>query len=290
MLDHLCWKKKANCNTIVTVKKNLMIIHSKLPLLSSRLQRMSLLALFYKMPTVWQNVKRFVVLVVRPSNQGMPIPCPLLFVRTVNFSLPGMIYTHGSHLALRKEFWFYCRHAAKHNPCSMTTKGEDAFSLNRFDNYKKALEKFQTHEKSALHREAVNWWSGTHAKAHHPFKHYWVLELLARRSGLIKQLEAMKFLLQQGIPLRGHTDDEGNLNQLLVSWSNDNKIIQDWLKERQYQSHDIVNELIILMGQNVLRKLLEQMKLSSPIGIFLNSGWSQQCVRKRAVQPLPQIC
>jgi hypothetical protein len=38
----------------------------------------------------------------------------------------------------------------------MTTKGEDAFSLNRFDNYKKALEKFQTHEKSALHREAVN--------------------------------------------------------------------------------------------------------------------------------------
>jgi hypothetical protein len=74
----------------------------------------------------------------------------------------------------------------------------------------------------------------------------------------------MKFLLQQGIPLRGHTDDEGNLNQLLVSWSNDNKIIQDWLKERQYQSHDIVNELIILMGQNVLRKLLEQMKLSSP--------------------------
>ena len=166
----------------------------------------------------------------------------------------------------RKVFCFYCRHAAKHNQCSMSTKGEDAFSLNGFDNYKKALEKFQTHEKSALHREAVMKWHSRQSTSSIQtlLSTRIAKDQLARRSGLIKQLEAMKFLLRQGIPLRGHTDDEGNLNQLLVSWSNGNKTIQDWLKERQYQSHDIINELIILMGQNVLRKLLEQMKLSSP--------------------------
>ena len=168
-------------------------------------------------------------------------------------------------ISKRKVLCFYCRYAAKHNQCSLSTKGEDAFSVHGFDNYKKALEKFQTHEKSASHREAVMKWNLRRTPSVGALLCSRIAkDQLSQRSGLVKQLEAMKFLLRQGISLRGHTEDEGNLNQLLVSWSKDDKSIQDWLNEKQYQSHDVVNELITLMGQSVLRKLLGRVKSSSP--------------------------
>ena len=75
------------------------------------------------------------------------------------------------------------------------------------------------------------------------------------RSGLLKQIAAIMFLLQQGIALRGHTEEEGNLSQLLAVWSEDNANVRDWMKERKFMSHDIVNELITLMGLKVLRQL-----------------------------------
>ena len=40
-----------------------------------------------------------------------------------------------------------------------------------------------------------------------------------RQMGLLKQLGTMKFLLRQGLSLRGHIEHEGNLPQLLSTWS-----------------------------------------------------------------------
>ena len=37
--------------------------------------------------------------------------------------------------------------------------------------------------------------------------------------GLLRQLCAMKFLLCQGLSLRGHIEKEGNLPKLLFAWS-----------------------------------------------------------------------
>ena len=38
-----------------------------------------------------------------------------------------------------------------------------------------------------------------------------------RRAGLLKQISAIRFLLRQGLALRGHKDTEGNLYQLLLT-------------------------------------------------------------------------
>ena len=64
---------------------------------------------------------------------------------------------HALYLQKKGILCFHCRHAAKHNQCSLSTKGEGVFSLHGFDNYKEALDKFQTHE--ASHREAVMKWN-----------------------------------------------------------------------------------------------------------------------------------
>ena len=80
----------------------------------------------------------------------------------------------------------------------------------------------------------------------------------------MKQLEAMKFLLRQGIALRGHSEEEENLPHLLALWSGDSAVVKDWIKAWKYMSHDIVNELITLMGLNVLRQLLVKIKSCDP--------------------------
>ena len=70
-----------------------------------------------------------------------------------------------------------------------------------------------------------------------------------RCSGLIMQLEAIRFLVRQGLSLRGHRDQDGNFYQLLLrAWADD----------------DIVNELITPMGHNVLRKILARVRSGEP--------------------------
>ena len=64
----------------------------------------------------------------------------------------------------------------------------------------------------------------------------------------MKQLEAMKFLLIQGIALRGHSEEEGNLYQLLTTLSSDCAGSKSWIEKGKYMSH-----LITLMGHDILR-------------------------------------
>ena len=65
----------------------------------------------------------------------------------------------------------------------------------------------------------------------------------------MKQLKAMQFLLRQGLALRGHAEKEGNLAQLLLSFSEHDKILKSWLTNGKYMSNNVVTEIICLMGQ-----------------------------------------
>ena len=80
-------------------------------------------------------------------------------------------------------------------------------------------------------------------------------EQAIRRKGLLKQLSAIRFLLRQEIAVRGHTEEEENLFQLLTVWSNGDSNLKYWLREKKYLSPVIVNELITMMGLKVLRSL-----------------------------------
>ena len=85
-----------------------------------------------------------------------------------------------------------------------------------------------------------------------------------RRQGLLYQLRALQYLLHQGMAIRGHTEVEGNLHQLLKVWANDNSDLELWLSEKKYMSHDIVTEQITLMGNTLLHSLLQNIKQNSP--------------------------
>jgi len=96
-------------------------------------------------------------------------------------------------------------------------RGEDTFTTKGFNNWKKALEKFKIHSLSITHCEAVMKFEQLQQP---PVTSYLETQTkksqASRQNVILDQLNAIKFILCQGISLRGYDETEGNLYQLLV--------------------------------------------------------------------------
>ena len=105
----------------------------------------------------------------------------------------------------------------------------------------------------------------------------------------MKQLQSLRFLLRQGLAVRGHSDtDEGNLYQLMKLQAAGSSQLQTWLNDKKYQSPEIVNEQIQLMSKQVLRSLLINIKEQPFYGIIADettdiSGKEQLAISLRWV-------
>ena len=157
-----------------------------------------------------------------------------------------------------------CRGARKFG--LLSTPHKSAFIDDGFGNWKKALQKFSEHDKSEVHREAIaklaakN--SGQSIASALNCQHE--EETKFHREMLIKLLSCIRFLARQGLPLQGHREDaesfEGNLYQLLLLQAQDYPRMKSWLRKKEYLSPEIVNELITMLGQTVLRQILAEIK------------------------------
>ena len=150
----------------------------------------------------------------------------------------------------------------------MTKHKNTAFVDRGFGSWNKAIERFNDHERSEMHREAVEKLAAKSSRANVVTQLHLCCEADQKfhREMLMKLLSSVRFLARQGLAFRGHTETseafEGNLYQLLQLRSEQNNHMRLWLKKREYISPDIVNEIIVLMGQNVLRTILAQIKTS----------------------------
>lgn len=90
------------------------------------------------------------------------------------------------------------------------------FVISGFYNFKKGIERFNNHEKCNVHRHAVT--------SIHSTKQESVLSMVSTQSGqarkdarfcLTKIFEIIRFLTIQGLPLRGHNEQNSNFIQLL---------------------------------------------------------------------------
>ena len=74
----------------------------------------------------------------------------------------------------------------------------------------------------------------------------------------MKQLGCLRFLLRQGLAIRGHTEDEGHLRQLLqlIREEGSSKIKIN----KEYLSPVVVNEQIRIIGHSILRELLTNIR------------------------------
>ena len=89
-----------------------------------------------------------------------------------------------------------------------------------------------------------------------------------RQEMLIKVMESVKFLVRQGLPIRGHTDDESNLLQLLKCRTTDVEGLEAWISSGKYLSHEVTNEIVELMAHHLLRNLLGAIRIAKYFSII----------------------
>ena len=139
---------------------------------------------------------------------------------------------------------------------------QSPFVRDGFSNWK-ALNRFKDHEKSATHREAV---SKLQARSQTVnigamISKQYEADKRNNRAMLMKLLHCIRYLARQGLTFRGHHEDsvafEGNIYQLLLLQATDSPQFATWIKRRDSISPAIVNEIITLCGNTVLRQLLE---------------------------------
>ena len=173
---------------------------------------------------------------------------------------------------------------------TFSKRGDASFILTGFCNWKKGKEKFRDHEMSQVHNEAVLKYESLSRPG--------VLEIAnsalkkdqkERREMLMKQLHSLRFLMRQGLAVRGHSNtDEGNLYQLMKFQAVGSSQLQSWLIDKKYQSPEIVNEQIRLMSKQVLRSILINIKKQPFYGIIADettdiSGKEQLAISLRWV-------
>ena len=86
-------------------------------------------------------------------------------------------------------------------------------------------------------------------------------------------LSSVRYLARQGLALRGGGDDaESNLIQLLQLRAEDNPNITQWLRisARKYTSHESQNEMLLIMAQQALRKILQCMQQSPFLALMVD--------------------
>ena len=140
---------------------------------------------------------------------------------------------------------------------------EGAFSVNGFSGWHIATQRYEIHEQSDAHKGACIAWERRRCSS--------AVTLLStqhasdqknRFSNLCTQIGSLRFLARQGLAIRGHTEKEGNLVQLMLLGSQDCAILQSWLTKGDYMSHEIVNEQLSIMSLELLRNLLADVRKS----------------------------
>ena len=116
----------------------------------------------------------------------------------------------------KKVFCLYRRYFHKHNVSLFSKMGEKAFTVDGFQNWKKAIEKFQAHQSSHTHREAQEkWLTRSKPSIESQLSAQVKSQQETRREGLVVQMKAIQYLCHQGIALQGHAEIDGNFKQLM---------------------------------------------------------------------------
>ena len=136
-----------------------------------------------------------------------------------------------------KVYCTYCRYCSRKGLLSLAKKGEDSFIDTGFDNWKKAHERFSQRAQSNLHKEAVfKTEQLKHDSVHTLLCKHALSDQKLHHDMLLKQLSTLRYLLRQGMAIRGHDDVESNLTQLLLLRSHEIPQLKVWLKEKRYCS------------------------------------------------------
>lgn len=161
---------------------------------------------------------------------------------------------------------YTCVSAKQNQLIDLSRFHDQAFLSTGFKNWKKAVEKFTSHEKSQTHKLAV---SNTMFKRHQESVEVSLVkgmkqEQLQARSALLKIISSLKFLSERGLAVQGKTHDDGNFMGLLKLRAEDVQELEVWLRRKHsYTSTDIQNDILQTMGNMIVRHIVKDVNENS---------------------------
>ncbi len=152
---------------------------------------------------------------------------------------------------------FYCMEAFKKQVSPLAKSMDEAFVSTGFKNWKKAIEKFAMHQQSQAHKVAMTTYTHQQRSVETQLSTAREQQQREARSCLLKIIKSIRFLARQGLALRGHESDEGNLVQVLEDKAEEDDVLKQWLSKptNHYTSPEMQNEILNIMANTVVRTI-----------------------------------
>lgn len=159
---------------------------------------------------------------------------------------------------------FICAQQNEKSNLKAARNKELIFIEKGFSNWKKALSRFKEHQQSECHKMAISsqMIPKTHKNVRELTSTVAAKQMQQNRYCLLKVIECIQFLGRQGLALQGKTEKESNFLQLFRVMAKNDSILTEWLGQvrDKYTSHDIQNEIIHLMAEQLVQKLALEIK------------------------------
>jgi hypothetical protein len=137
--------------------------------------------------------------------------------------------------------------------------GDTRLAFTGFSDWKNAIARLTKHESSKIHSDCiylVKQQKKPTVAAQLNLTHQ--IQQAKRRRMLLTEIQCIRYLLRQGLAIRGHGEDEGNLIQLLKLRAPDVDDLSEWINEKHYLSHDIINEICQIISLSIVRELTKE--------------------------------
>ena len=215
------------------------------------------------------------------------IPVQRLSLRSLHFQknwcqeYQWLYYSSG----LKKVLCFYCSKASTLGLIDLARCKDPAFILNGFDNWKKAHEKFRSHQMSRTHQLAINQISAIKRPAVNvQMNTHKLKEQEISRISFLKLFTSMRYLLRQGSAIRGNDETSGNYFQLMKLRSEDDPDLEVYLKRTaDFISPRGQEEMMEMFSHCILREVVSDIQRNGCFAIIVDgtedvSGQEQESI------------
>ena len=169
-----------------------------------------------------------------------------------------------------------CAKASLQKKIQWSLSADMAFIARGFTNWNDATVKFALHQSSSCHKEAVLkmvTMPSCSKNIAESLSLQVAKEKLERRKCFLKILSNLRFLARQGLPLRGHGDEQdSNFIQLMKLRAEDDPKITEWMKKKtdKYISPNIQNEVLKIMALSVLCEIMHSIHEAPFLSVMID--------------------
>ena len=175
---------------------------------------------------------------------------------------PWIHYDENSDAA----FCFLCVKAYYQKKLDNCSSLETTYISTGYTNWKDASVRFNKHENSRCHKDAVLKTVTIPASCKdigEVLSSQLAKEKLERRQCFLKLMSSIRYLARQALPIRGDgNESNSNYMQLLKLRGEDDARILEWLTKKtdKYTSVDMQNEMLKTMALHILRQIIESLE------------------------------